>query len=118
MKLRLNTLEVIISSLKVECASLRWARVQLYAKVSKLYEGLDITVQACLQQSMEVVAEKAQVSENQLAQNFKLLESEFFLDGGKVSNEMKRRSKDFNFSKDYKVAVWAAYAVDMSCQQA
>lgn len=87
-KRRLNVLEAKLSSLKVECVSMGWARRELDANVEKLGANLRIGLIAVLQQSVDDVPQMAQVFEVQLAVSLKRLESDFRFKGAKVSNEM------------------------------
>lgn len=96
LKQRLNELEAKISSLKVECAGLRWDRKELDARVEKLEEYLRCALRAVLQQRIEDVIQMTQVFEAPLAKSLKRHKSDSRLEGVKVSNDVKTVLKNCN----------------------
>lgn len=63
VKRRLNALEANLSTLKVKCASLRRAQRELAAKEMKLGEDLQNGLKEVSQQSIDGVAQMAEVFE-------------------------------------------------------
>lgn len=82
----------------------RWARGKLDAKVAIIDKDLESALKDVLQRFVEDVGQMPQLCEVQLAKNLKRLVSSFHLEGGKVSNAMKRASDDCNVGTHRKVA--------------
>lgn len=92
-----------LSSLKVECASKRWAREEFDVTVEYLGEDFENEPESVFSSPMIKFCKRWRVSKR-MADRLKRLKSDFWLDNAKVSSKMKKALKDCNVGSHCSIA--------------